>query len=79
MNHQPVGAVSSKAKGGLLSESVEQQCAHGERMRDALTKVGNPPEWVVYYGEGHGWALLKTKIDFYGRMEKLLQKSLLNQ
>ena len=26
MNHQPVGAVSSKAKGGLLSESVEQQC-----------------------------------------------------
>jgi hypothetical protein len=43
-------------------------------MRDALIKAGNPPEWVVYYGEGHGWALPKTKIDFYGRMEKLLQK-----
>ena len=53
--------------------------AHGERMRDALTKAGNPPEWAVYSGEGHGWALLKTKIDFYGRMEKLLQKSLLSQ
>jgi hypothetical protein len=48
-------------------------------MRDALIKAGNPPEWVVYYGEGHGWALLKTKLDFYGRMEKLLQKSLLSQ
>lgn len=53
--------------------------AHGERMRDALIKAGNPPEWVVYYGEGHGWSLLKTKIDFYGRMEKLLHKSLLSQ
>ena len=25
MNHQPVGALGSKAKGGLLGESVEQQ------------------------------------------------------
>jgi dipeptidyl aminopeptidase/acylaminoacyl peptidase len=63
---------ASKLKAPLLM-------AHGERMRDALVKAGNTPEWVVYYGEGHGWALLKTKIDFYGRMEKLLQKSLLSQ
>jgi len=25
MNHQPVGTLGSKAKGGLLGESVEQQ------------------------------------------------------
>ena len=74
---------ASKLKAPLLMAYGEADLrvplAHGERMRDALTKAGNPPEWVVYYGEGHGWALLKTKIDFYGRMEKLLQKSLLSQ
>jgi hypothetical protein len=74
---------ASKLKAPLLMAYGEADLrvplAHGERMRDALIKAGNPPEWVVYYGEGHGWALLKTKLDFYGRMEKLLQKSLLSQ
>lgn len=74
---------ASKLKAPLLMAYGEADLrvplTHGERMRDALIKAGNPPEWVVYYGEGHGWALLKTKLDFYGRMEKLLQKILLNQ
>jgi dipeptidyl aminopeptidase/acylaminoacyl peptidase len=73
---------ASKLKAPLLMAYGEADLrvplAHGERMRDALIKAGNPPEWVVYYGEGHGWALQKTKLDFYGRMEKLLKKSLLS-
>jgi len=74
---------ASKLKAPLLMAYGEADLrvplAHGERMRDALVKAGNPPEWVVYYAEGHGWSLLKTKIDFYGRMEKLLHKSLHSQ
>lgn len=46
--------------------------AHGKRMREALIKAGNEPQWVVYPGEGHGWGLLKNKIDFAQRIEAFL-------
>jgi dipeptidyl aminopeptidase/acylaminoacyl peptidase len=45
-------------------------------MRAALIKAGNEPEWVTYAGEGHGWALLKNKVDFAQRMERFLAKHL---
>jgi dipeptidyl aminopeptidase/acylaminoacyl peptidase len=49
---------------------------HGERMRDAL-KAHNPNvEWVVYEKEGHGWFLLDTEKDFWGRVERFLAKHL---
>lgn len=49
---------------------------HGERMRDAL-KAHNPNvEWVVYPDEGHGWLRLENKLDFWGRVERFLQKNL---
>jgi acetyl esterase/lipase len=50
--------------------------AHGKRMRDALRDAGNPPEWVTYPGEGHGFALLKNRVDFAQRMEAFLAKHL---
>ncbi|PZP33390.1 MAG: S9 family peptidase [Roseateles depolymerans] len=55
---------------------VRVPLAHGERMRDALTKAGNPPEWVVYPGEGHSWLLPESHIDFAKRMERFLAKHL---
>ena len=50
---------------------------HGVKMRDALLKAGNNNvEWVEYEGEGHGWMLLKNRIDFYTRIENFLAKNL---
>jgi acetyl esterase/lipase len=50
--------------------------AHGDRMREALRKAGQNPEWVVYSGEGHGWRLEKHQIDFARRVEAFLAKHL---
>jgi len=49
---------------------------HGTRMRDALIAAGRPPEWVVYAGEGHGWFMLETRLDFAKRLEEFLAKHL---
>jgi dipeptidyl aminopeptidase/acylaminoacyl peptidase len=50
--------------------------AHGERMRDALKKVGNEPEWVTYPREGHGFYLPSNQLDFAQRMERFLFRHL---
>ena len=49
---------------------------HGEAFRDAV-KPHNPQlEWVVYPEEGHGWEKPETRIDFWGRVERLLGRHL---
>jgi dipeptidyl aminopeptidase/acylaminoacyl peptidase len=45
-------------------------------MRKALREAGNEPVWVTYPGEGHGFAVLKNRVDFAGRMEKFLAQHL---
>ncbi|MBH9576653.1 alpha/beta hydrolase family protein [Inhella proteolytica] len=50
--------------------------AHGQRLRAALQKAGNEPEWVSYPGEGHFWALLKNRVDFAQRVERFLERHL---
>jgi dipeptidyl aminopeptidase/acylaminoacyl peptidase len=50
--------------------------AHGKRMRDALREAGNAPEWVTYPGEGHGFAVLRNRVDFAQRLEAFLAKHL---
>jgi acetyl esterase/lipase len=50
--------------------------AHGERMRAALREAGNEPAWITYPGEGHGFAIVKNRIDFAERMEAFLAKHL---
>ena len=49
---------------------------HGERMRDALDKLGKPYEWMVKSNEGHGYAKLENRAEFYTRFEAFLKKSL---
>ncbi|MEO8922998.1 MAG: prolyl oligopeptidase family serine peptidase [Caldimonas sp.] len=49
---------------------------HGNRMRDALHAVGQDPEFVVYDGEGHGWLKVEDRLDFWGRVERFLDKNL---
>jgi dipeptidyl aminopeptidase/acylaminoacyl peptidase len=49
---------------------------HGLKLRDAV-KPGNPNvEWVEYGEEGHGWSLPKNRIDFWGRVERFLDKNI---
>jgi dipeptidyl aminopeptidase/acylaminoacyl peptidase len=50
--------------------------AHGKRMREALQQAGNEPEWITYAGEGHGFALLKNRVDFAERMAAFLARHL---
>lgn len=49
---------------------------HGEKMRDALKGHNTQVEWVEYADEGHGFVDLKTKVDFWERVEKFLGKHL---
>lgn len=49
---------------------------HGERMRAALRKAGQEPEWVVYPNEGHGWNYPETNKDFWSRVERFLARHL---
>jgi len=50
--------------------------AHGERMRDALKKAGNDPEWVTYAREGHSVYLPRNQVDFAQRLERFLARHL---
>ncbi len=47
---------------------------HGTEFRNALQKTNTQVEWVEYPEEGHGWSLEKNNVDFWGRVERFLDK-----
>ncbi|MES2899425.1 MAG: alpha/beta fold hydrolase [Pseudomonadota bacterium] len=47
---------------------------HGDKFYAAVKGTNPDAELIVYPEEGHGWALPKNRYDFYGRMEKFLDK-----
>ncbi|RSZ55356.1 S9 family peptidase [Massilia atriviolacea] len=47
---------------------------HGKKFVEALKPHNAQVEWVVYEEEAHGWSLPKNRIDFWGRVEKFLQR-----
>jgi len=47
---------------------------HYSKLRSALKDAKADAEFVEYVGEGHGWSTLKTRLDFWGRVEKFLDK-----
>jgi len=50
---------------------------HGTDFKGAAESAGNKNvEWVVYSDEGHGWRKLSSNEDFWGRVEKLLAKTI---
>jgi dipeptidyl aminopeptidase/acylaminoacyl peptidase len=49
---------------------------HGKQFYDAVTKTNKNVEWIEYPEEGHGWRLPKNSIDFWGRVEKFLDKNI---
>ena len=49
---------------------------HGRQFHDAVSKTNRQVEWIEYPDEGHGWTLPKNRIDFWGRVEKFLDKNI---
>jgi dipeptidyl aminopeptidase/acylaminoacyl peptidase len=49
---------------------------HGRKFYDAVKATNPNVEMVVYEEEGHGWALPKNRIDFWGRVEKFLDRNI---
>ncbi len=49
---------------------------HGTRFYDAVKAGNSQVEWVEYPEEGHGWALPKNRIDFWGRVERFLARQI---
>lgn len=47
---------------------------HGSKFRDAVARHNQQVEWVAYPEEGHGWSRPETSVDFWGRVEKFLDK-----
>jgi dipeptidyl aminopeptidase/acylaminoacyl peptidase len=47
---------------------------HGRKFYDAVKGTNKQVEWVVYLEEGHGWQLVETRLDFWGRVEKFLAR-----
>jgi dipeptidyl aminopeptidase/acylaminoacyl peptidase len=47
---------------------------HGTRFLAAVRRTNPNVEWVEYPAEGHGFYLPKNNIDFWGRVEKFLDK-----
>lgn len=57
------------------AEDTRVAIKHGFAMKDALTAAGyRGLEWVVYPNEGHGWRSLETNVDFWGRVERFLER-----
>jgi dipeptidyl aminopeptidase/acylaminoacyl peptidase len=61
---------------GYGEKDLRVPLTHGERLREALQKAGQPPEWVSYPDEGHGWRQVSTQVDFARRMEDFLKRHL---
>lgn len=49
---------------------------HGKKFLDAVKQTNKDVEWVVYDDEGHGWSLTSTRVDFWGRVEKFLNRNI---
>jgi prolyl oligopeptidase PreP (S9A serine peptidase family) len=47
---------------------------HGRQFYDAVSKTNQQVEWVLYPDEGHGWRLVETRLDFWGRVERFLDR-----
>ena len=50
--------------------------AHGTKFRDAIRQTNSNVEWVEYPEEGHGWHLIKNRVDFWTRVENFLDRQI---
>ncbi|KQV92277.1 MULTISPECIES: alpha/beta hydrolase family protein [unclassified Roseateles] len=71
--------LAAKIKQPLLmaygAEDRRVEVQQGVDMKKALEAAGHRSlEWVVYPNEGHGWRSLETSVDFWGRVERFLER-----
>jgi dipeptidyl aminopeptidase/acylaminoacyl peptidase len=59
---------------GKLDERVPLE--HARRMREALERAGNPPEWSTEWGEGHGFFDEANRAAAYQRILEFLSNNL---
>jgi dipeptidyl aminopeptidase/acylaminoacyl peptidase len=57
-------------------DDVRAPFEHAKRMRAALEKAGNPPEWISEVGEGHGFFNEKNRAEAYQRILDFFAKHL---
>lgn len=69
---------ASKIKAPVLmaygSEDIRVPLIHGEKMRDKLLAQGNTVEWMVFTGEGHGWAKESNNIKWGEAVLRFIDK-----
>jgi dipeptidyl aminopeptidase/acylaminoacyl peptidase len=58
------------------SSDVLVPLAHSAKFKNALQKTNPNVDWVEYEDEGHTWRLVKTRVDFWTRVEKFLEKNI---
>ena len=46
------------------------------RLKDAIRRENPNVEWVEYTDEGHDWGAFTTKVDFWTRVEKFLDRNI---
>lgn len=49
---------------------------HADEMREALTKAGNAPEWLLAPNEGHGFYDTANRTAFYEKLEAFLARNI---
>lgn len=63
----------------LLAYGVEDHrvpIEHGRNFYAKIKKTNPNVEWIQYNDEGHSWVLSQTRIDFWKKAEKFLEKSI---
>ena len=75
----PTEQASRIAAPVLLLHGTEDRRAplvHANRMRDALKRAGNEPEWLVMSGQGHGFFGDEARRGGYERILAFLHESI---
>jgi dipeptidyl aminopeptidase/acylaminoacyl peptidase len=49
---------------------------HSTKMLRAMRGTNPHVEWIEYSEEGHGWYLVKNRVDFWTRVEKFLERQI---
>ena len=63
----------------LLAYGVKDRTVpieHGKKFYNAVKKTNDRVEWIEYAEEGHGWYEERNQVDFWGRVEKFLDKNI---
>lgn len=77
-DHSPVKQAARLKRPLLMAYGAEDTrvaIKQGFAMKEALAAASYQGlEWIVYPNEGHGWRALETNRDFWGRVERFLER-----